>query len=116
MRRGDFIALISSAMIWPIAAESQQSKIHRIGALLLPDADVRVLIRELSDELRKAGFVEGQNLAFEIRSGEEAVLPKLASELVGLKVDVLVALYTTCAIAAQLATRHITIAIMSVYP
>jgi len=113
MRRRDFIALISSATIWPIAAETQQAKIHRVGALLLPDADVGALIRELSDELRKAGFIEGQNLAFEIRSGEEAVLPKLASELVRLKVDVLVALYTPCAIAAQRATKDIPIVIMS---
>src|SRR5215475_13013135 len=113
MRRRDFIALISSATIWPIAAETQQAKIHKVGVLLLPDADVGVLIRELSDELRKAGFVEGQNLAFEIRSGKEAVLPKLASELVDLKVDVLVALYTPCAIAAQRATKDIPIVIMS---
>jgi putative tryptophan/tyrosine transport system substrate-binding protein len=44
------------------------------------------------------GYIEGQNLVFEIRSAEEKLdlLPKLAAELVSLKVDVIVALYMTC--------------------
>src|SRR5262245_4999358 len=44
---------------------------------------------------RQLGYVEGQNIAFEFRSGEGQLdrLPRLAAELVQLKVDVIVALY-----------------------
>ncbi len=66
-------------------------------------------------QLRKVGYVEGQNLLLEIRSAEERLdlLPKLATELVSLKVDVIVAVYTPCALAAKQATREIPIVIMS---
>ena len=53
---------------------------------------------ELREELRKSGYVEGQNVIFEFRSAEEKLdrLPTLAAELVTLKVDVIVAVYTPC--------------------
>jgi putative ABC transport system substrate-binding protein len=64
--------------------------------------------------LRKGGYVEGQNIEFAFRSsGNIANLSKLAAELVALKVDVLVALYSPCAIAAQQATREIPIVSLS---
>jgi putative ABC transport system substrate-binding protein len=48
---------------------------------------------------------------FEFRSAEGRIdaLPKLAAELVALRVDVIVALFTPCALAAQQATRQIPI-------
>jgi putative ABC transport system substrate-binding protein len=69
----------------------------------------------LREELSKSAYIEGQNLIFEFRSAEEKLdrLPKLAAELVGLKVDIIVALYTPCAIAAKQATREIPIVILS---
>jgi putative ABC transport system substrate-binding protein len=65
--------------------------------------------------LRKSGYVEGQNVRFDFRSAEEKLdlLPKLAAELVALKVDVIVAVYTPCALAAKQATREIPIIIVS---
>jgi len=113
MRRREFIAFLGGAAAWPIAAGAQQARTYRVGALLLANADADALRRELREELRKAGFVEGQNLVFEFRSVEEALLPKLAAELVALKIDVMVAVYTPCAIAAQRATRDIPIVILS---
>jgi putative tryptophan/tyrosine transport system substrate-binding protein len=61
--------------------------------------------------LSKAGYVEGRNVQLDIRSvqGKLELLPRLAAELVAAKVDVLVALYTPCARAAQEATRDIPI-------
>src|SRR5436190_2609633 len=113
MRRREFIGILGSAAAWPTAVRAQQVRTYRVGVLLLANADADALRRELREELRKAGFVEGQNLAFEFRSAEEALLPKLAAELVALKVDVLVAVYTPCAIAAQRATKDIPIVVMS---
>ena len=101
------------SQVGPSLAAHNKHGAYRVGALLLGNADSDALRRELSEELRKAGFVEGQNLTFEFRSAEEALLPKVAAELVALKVDVLVAVYTPCAIAAQRATKDIPIVIMS---
>ncbi len=62
--------------------------------------------------------MEGQNIAFEFRSAEGKLdrLPELASELVQLKVDVIVALYIPCALAAKQATRDIPIVIVAADP
>jgi putative tryptophan/tyrosine transport system substrate-binding protein len=82
--------------------------VYRVGALLVGNADASSFRNELREELRKGGYVEGQNLIFEIRSAEEKLdLPKLAAELVSLKVDVIVAIYTPCAIAAKQATHGV---------
>jgi ABC-type uncharacterized transport system substrate-binding protein len=51
---------------------------------------------ELRKELRKSGFVEGRTIQYDFRvaGGNISLLPKLAAELVALKADVIVALYT----------------------
>ena len=116
MRRRAFIKLLGVATTaWPVAARAQQTKVYRVGALFVGNADVESFRTQLSNELRQSGYVEGRNVAFELRSAEEKLdlLPKLAAELVGLKVDVIVAVYTPCAIAAKQATREIPIVIMS---
>jgi putative ABC transport system substrate-binding protein len=116
MRRREFITLLGgAATAWPLAANAQQAKVYRVGALLVGNADADSFQKEVRGELRKAGYVEGQNLVLEFRSAEEKLdlLPQLAAELVAHKVDVILALYTPCAIAAQNATREIPIVIMS---
>ena len=116
MRRRAFIALLGGATVaWPFAARAQQSKVRRIGCLLLRQCGCRSFRAELRDGLRKLGYVEGQNIDFEFRSAEGNIdlLPKLAAELVALRLDVLVALYTPCALAAQQATREIPIVVVS---
>ena len=119
MKRREFVTLLGgAAAAWPLAASAQQTKVYRIGALVVGNADVHSLRTELREALRKSGYVEGQNLLFEFRSAEEQLdrLPKLAAELVALKVDVIVAIYTPCALAAQRATREIPIVIVSGNP
>jgi len=112
MRRREFITLIGGAVAaWPLAARAQQSKIPRIGALVLADEDGRAYGKELRDGLRELGLVEGQNFALELRSadGKANRLPELAEELVRRKVDVIAAIFTPCALAARQATREIPI-------
>jgi putative tryptophan/tyrosine transport system substrate-binding protein len=112
--RRAFITLLGGmAATWP--AQAQQAKVHRIGALLLGNADAGSFRAEMREELRKSGYVEGPNLLFDFRSveGRLDLLPKMAAELVALKVDVIVAVYTPCALAAQQATRDIPIIIVS---
>jgi putative ABC transport system substrate-binding protein len=104
--------------LWPLAARGQQSKVVRIGALYIGLADAESFKKELREGLRELGYVEGKNIAFEFRSAEGKLdrLPELASELVRLKVDVIVALYVPCALAAKQATREIPIVIIAAEP
>ena len=116
MRRRDFITLISGgvAAAWPHRARAQQKKMYRVGVLALESADAvysasfRTVLRE---ELRKSGYVEEQNVLIDFKSAEGRIdqLPKLADELVALKVDVIVALLTPSAHAGQQATREVPI-------
>jgi len=111
MRRREFITLVGGAAAWPLAARAQQSKIPRIGALVLTDEDGRAYGKELREGLRELGLVEGQNFVLELRSadGKANRLPELAEELVRRKVDVIAAIFTPCALAARQATREIPI-------
>ena len=118
MKRRTFIAGLGSAAAWPLAARAQPSKAARIGALYIGLADADSFKKELREGLRELGYIEGQNVAFEFRSAEGKLdrLPELASELVRLKVDVIVALYVPCALAAKGATRDIPIVIVAADP
>jgi putative ABC transport system substrate-binding protein len=119
LRRLEFITLLGgTAVAWPFAARAQQSKVARIGVLYIGLADAESFKKELRDGLRELGYVEGQNIAFEFRSAEGKLdrLPELASDLVRLKVDVIVALYVPCALAAKQATREIPIVIIAAEP
>ena len=61
--RRDFITLLGGAAVaWPLAARAQQTRVYRVGALLVGNADVASFRKELGEELRNFGYVEGQNL------------------------------------------------------
>jgi putative tryptophan/tyrosine transport system substrate-binding protein len=114
MRRRDLIALICAAG-WPLPARAQQSRMYRIGALVIGLADVASFQKELREGLSELGRVEGRDYVVELRSadGELGRLPTLAAELVRLKVDVIVALFTPCGLAAKEATREIPIVVLT---
>jgi putative ABC transport system substrate-binding protein len=118
MRRREFITLLGSGAVaaWPLAARAQQGRLPRIGALVLTSADAQALGNELREGLRELGYVEGQNFAFEVRfaDGNADRLAELAAELVRLRVDVIVAAYTPCAVAAKRATTAIPIVMAAV--
>jgi ABC-type uncharacterized transport system substrate-binding protein len=78
MRRRQFIALLAgSALSLPLAAWAQSKKVHRI-AILHPSHPVSDLTetsslyyyRAFFDELRRLGYVEGQNLLIDRFSAE----------------------------------------------
>src|SRR6202040_3456624 len=116
LKRREFIAMLGGAAVapvaWPLATRAQQpAKLPIIGALVIGNTDPGQFWREFRQGLRDLGYVEGQNIRFELRSAEGQVnrLPELAAELVRLKVDVIVAWFTPAALAAQQATREIPI-------
>ena len=62
MRRREFIAALSGAMVWPHKAAAQQpGRTYRLG-VVAPSGRDAPPIAAFFDELRRAGFVEGQNL------------------------------------------------------
>src|SRR6476660_10137777 len=117
MRRRELLALFGGAAAWPLAARAQQPARYRIGHLAIaaptdtpppPPANWDAFIQGL----REAGYMEGQNIAFEHRSAHDQpeLFPKLALELVSLNVDVIFARGTWALAAAKNATRTIPIA------
>src|SRR5438094_7533006 len=112
MKRRDFITLIgAAASAWPLAARAQQvGKSYRIGILEpIPAARNTANLDALRKGLRELDYVEGRNLVIEYRSadGRAERFPDLASELVRLKVDLIVTRGTPAAIAAKNATGTI---------
>jgi putative ABC transport system substrate-binding protein len=100
----------------PLAAEGQQAtRVPRVGYLGLGSPS-DPFIQAFQQGLRELGYVEGQNIVLEYRyaQGHEERLPALATELVRLKVDVIVAVATSGAQAARQATRTIPIVMLAV--
>jgi putative tryptophan/tyrosine transport system substrate-binding protein len=114
MRRRQFLALVGGAAVgWPLPARAQQAKtMPRIGILMPgPSSNHSKTIEAFHQGLRELGYAEGQNITIESRYGDWKPdrLPELAAELVGLKVDVIVAWSTPAARAAKYATSTIPI-------
>jgi putative ABC transport system substrate-binding protein len=110
VRRRAFIALLGGGAAWPVVVRAQQpARLARIGYLNLTGADDNVY-GAFRAGLRELGYVEGGNLHLELRyaEGREDRLADLATELVALKVDVIVT-YATGVYAAQRATKTIPI-------
>jgi putative ABC transport system substrate-binding protein len=116
MRRREFIALVGGAAAWPLTAHGQERRLTSIGALCLTNAVAQSFEKEFRDGLRELGHVEGPNLRFELRSadGNASQLPELAAELVRLKVDVIMAIFTPCALAVKDATTSIPLVMVAV--
>src|SRR3954471_11064040 len=115
MKRRGVIAGLGAAAAWPRPARAQPAPMKRIGALVIGNADVPSFQKELREGLSELGRIEGRHYVIELRSanGQLSRLAALAAELVRLKVDVIVALFTPCGLAAKEATRDIPIVILT---
>jgi putative ABC transport system substrate-binding protein len=111
MKRRDLLVLGAAAAIWPRAVGAQAISAPRIGVLMLGNPDPGVFLRELREALRALGYVEGRNLALELRNANGSLesLNVLARELVALKVDAIVGFQTPSVVAAKAATTEIPI-------
>jgi putative ABC transport system substrate-binding protein len=108
MKRRGFIALVGSALAWPVAVQGQQAaRISRIGFLrvgTVPPSFIEPFRKGLND----LGYIEGQSVTIEYGLAESvAQLPDAAAKLVSSKVDVLVASGTPSVLPAKKATSEI---------
>jgi putative ABC transport system substrate-binding protein len=112
-RRDFLIALGAGALVAPLSSSAQQTvKMARIGFLgVTTAAEWASRVEALRAGLRDLGYFEGKNIAIEYRwaEGKYDRLPRLAAELVRLKVDVLVVHGTPGTLAAKQATATIPI-------
>ncbi len=110
------VVLTLSFILAPLMAETQQTdKIARIGYLATGGAASNPLHEAFIQGLRELGYVEGQNVVIEYRSADSRTerLLDLASELVRLKVDVIVTSETSAALGAKHVTATIPIVMAS---
>jgi len=100
----------------PFAQAQQPKKIFRIGFLDASSAAGDAgLLETFRQEMGKFGWIEGKNIAFEYRYGEQKPerLPELAKDLVRLKADVILVVGIPAALAAKRATSSIPIVMMT---
>jgi putative ABC transport system substrate-binding protein len=63
MKRREFISQLGvAAVVWPLAARAQPSKVARIGVLYIGLADAESFKKELREGLRELGYIEGKTL------------------------------------------------------
>src|SRR5262245_56551007 len=112
MRRREFVRLLGGGAAWPLVARAQQAAMPLVGVLSSQSQNSEAaVLAAWSQALNDGGYVDGHNLTVEYRfaDGQNAVLPRLAAELVQRQVRVLVANTTPPAVAAKAATAAIPI-------
>jgi putative ABC transport system substrate-binding protein len=110
-----FAALVLASV--HLASAQQAKKVPRVGILTPDPVSARAnLFKGFRQGLRELGYVEGKNIAIEVRSAEGKAdrLPAAATELVSIKVDVIVTSTTRAVQAAKQATGTIPIVMAAV--
>ena len=115
MNRRTFLSAMGAGVLAvPLAVDGQETgRVYRLGILSdEPSSSNPMYFREpFQKALEELGYVEGRNIAIIYRSttvGRDQ-LPRLASELTQLKVDVMVAIGTPAVRAAKEASRSLPI-------
>jgi putative ABC transport system substrate-binding protein len=118
MRRREFIgSLIGTAVAWPLAASTQQpAKVYRL-AIAHPSRPINemnetnISFKAFFGELRRLGYIEGQNLIVERYSGEGKIAhyAEFAREVVRQQPDLIVALSSRMVLRLKEATTTIPI-------
>jgi len=115
MDRRAFLGTLAGGLLAaPLVAEAQLSPVAHIGYLSSETASTQAnRLEAFRAGLRDLGYVEGQNMVVEVRraDGHYDRLPELATELVRLKVNLIVCEGIKAAVAAEQATKIIPIVV-----
>src|ERR1700737_1879486 len=119
MKRREFVTLLSGAAAWPLAVRAQQTATQQRIAIFHPAIPTTLLTetgggsawRAFFGELRRLGYVEGENLIIERYSaeGHHERYADLAREIVTRNPDVIVTGTNPVVIAFEAATSTIPI-------
>jgi ABC-type uncharacterized transport system substrate-binding protein len=115
MRRREFITLLCSAAVWPLAARAEQpERMRRIGVILpaaANDAEFQTWVGAFLQALAQLGWTIGRNMRIDIRwaTANHAEIRKQAAELVALAPDVILASGTSTVGPLLQATRTVPI-------
>lgn len=114
MRRRDFITVLGSMAVWPLTAAAQQlpGKVWRVAWLYPGSVDTdRAVFDVFRAEMRDLGYIEGKNLIINSSGAGAEIerLPSLASALIALGPDVIVATGADSVAAVRHATSAIPI-------
>jgi putative ABC transport system substrate-binding protein len=116
--RREFIGTLAGGLLAaPRASEAQKAgKVYRIG-FLRAGQPPKPWVEAFLQGLRERGYVDGQNVVVEFRftDGSFDQLPRLAEELVRLKVNVILASAAPSALAAKKATTSVPIVFVNVF-
>src|SRR5436190_9781328 len=120
MRRRNFIAgLASMTVACPLAARAQQTKVWRIGVLIVPSQDdpqSRARVTALQQGLSELGWMVGRNLEIDYRFGisDDEPARAAAADLLRLGPDVVIANSPPAVRAVQAADNTIPIVFVAV--
>jgi putative tryptophan/tyrosine transport system substrate-binding protein len=115
MRRREFITLLGSAAVWPLAAQAQQSdRRRRVGVLMAfdeNDPQTRGWLSNFTQGLAELGWTAGHTAQIDVRwaAGSIDRMRTFAKELVELQPDVILAGTTPVTAALQRETSTIPI-------
>jgi putative tryptophan/tyrosine transport system substrate-binding protein len=119
IRRREFIAGLSSAAAWPLAAGAQQRERPRRIGLLQGGVEnnnkvSQITIATIRDGLARLGWIEGRNLRIDLRygAGDADRIRTLATELVSLEPELIVATSGATVRALQQQTRTIPLVVL----
>jgi putative tryptophan/tyrosine transport system substrate-binding protein len=123
MRRREFITLVGGAVAaWPLTAFGKAQRIAIVDpaqpVAVFTDRSDQPIGRALFNELRRLGYVEGENLLVERYSGEGRAphYPELARDVVSRNPDLIIAITTDTTVELKAATTTIPIVGMFAYP
>ncbi len=120
MQRRDFLGVLGGAAAWPIAARAQQpARMQRIGALMAfaeSDPEEQRYINAFLQGLQDLGWAPGRNVEIEYRWGgsDRDRIQTYATELVGLKPDVILVQTALALVPLRQQTDSIPIVFMQV--
>jgi putative ABC transport system substrate-binding protein len=107
------VLIVGSLADWVVAEAQQPARVVRIGILSPGDrlSEPSPRFESFRRELRERGWAEGQNLVLEWRfaEGKNDQLAELATELVRLRMDAILAINTPAAVAVRNATTTVPI-------